>query len=76
MGERVEGGEVPTQVRVYTAEQRQSIVLELYYRNAGGKRKGRKERDWPWPRGKKWERREREERLENKREKEEEREES
>jgi hypothetical protein len=30
---------VPTQERVL---QRQSIVLELYCRNAGGKRKGRK----------------------------------
>jgi hypothetical protein len=47
------------------------MVLELYYRKAGGKREGRKERDWPWPRGKKGERKEREERLENKREREE-----
>jgi hypothetical protein len=29
-------------------DQRQSIVLELYCRKAGGKRKGRK-RNWPWP---------------------------
>ena len=37
-------------------EQRQSMVLELYCRKAGGKREGRKrerERDWPWPRGEK-----------------------
>ena len=28
------------------------MVLELYYRKAGGKREGRKrERGWPWPRG-------------------------
>ena len=32
-------------------EQRQSMVLELYCRKAGGKREGRKrERGWPWPR--------------------------
>ena len=36
------------------------MVLELYYRKAG--RKKVKERDWPWPRGKKGERRERERR--------------
>jgi hypothetical protein len=43
-------------------EQRLSMVLELYYRKAGGKREGRKERkrDRPWPRGKRGERRERE----------------
>ena len=54
-------------------EQRLSMVLELYYRKTGGEREGRKDRDWPWPRGKKGERRERErqERLENEREKEE-----
>jgi hypothetical protein len=41
-------------------EQRQSMVLELYCRKAGGKRKDRKrERDWPWLRGEKGERRER-----------------
>jgi hypothetical protein len=41
-------------------EQLQSVVLELYYRKAGGKRKGGKrerererERDQPWPRGEK-----------------------
>jgi hypothetical protein len=39
-------------------EQRQGMVLELYCRKAGGKRKGRK-RDGPWPRVKR-ERRERE----------------
>jgi hypothetical protein len=46
-------------------EQRLFMVLELYDRKAGGKKEGRKERerDWPWPRGKKGERREREERL-------------
>ena len=41
-------------------EQRLSMVLELYYRKTGGEREGRKDRDWPWPRGKKGERRERE----------------
>jgi hypothetical protein len=41
-------------------EQRQSIVLELYCRKAGGKRKGKKrEREWPWPRGEKGKGRER-----------------
>jgi hypothetical protein len=35
---------------------RQSIVLELYCRKAGRKRKGgKRERDWPWPRGAKGE---------------------
>jgi hypothetical protein len=34
------------------------MVLELYCRKAGEKRKGRK-RDWPWPRGDKGKRRER-----------------
>jgi hypothetical protein len=32
------------------------MVLELYCRKARGKRKGRKERDWLWPRGEKGER--------------------
>ena len=32
-------------------EQRQSMALELYYRKAGGKREGKRERDWPWHRG-------------------------
>jgi hypothetical protein len=37
-------------------EQRQSVVLEIYCRKAGGKTKGRKrERDQPWPRGEKGE---------------------
>jgi hypothetical protein len=50
--------EVPTQARVCTVgldKQRQSMVLELYYRKAGGggKRKGKRERDRPWPRGEK-----------------------
>ena len=42
-------------------EQRQSMVLELYYRKAGRKREGRRERerDWSWPRGEKGKRRER-----------------
>jgi hypothetical protein len=36
------------------------MVLELYCRKAGGKREGKKrERDRPWPRGKKGETRER-----------------
>jgi hypothetical protein len=34
-------------------EQRQSMVLELYYRKARVKREGRKERDQPWPCGEK-----------------------
>ena len=41
MGEREEGREVPTHARVSAAlmdEQRQFMVLELYYRKAGGKR--------------------------------------
>ena len=49
MGERDEGREIPTPLRVSTAvdldEQRLSMVLELYYREAGGKREGRKERE-------------------------------
>ena len=47
MREKEEGREVPTLVRVSAAdldEQRLSMVLELYYREAGGKREGRKER--------------------------------
>jgi hypothetical protein len=32
------------------------MVLELYYRKAGGKIKGKRERDQPWPRGEKGER--------------------
>jgi hypothetical protein len=47
-------------------EQRLSMVLELYYRKAGGQREGRKERDWSWPRGKKGEGRERERRKDRK----------
>jgi hypothetical protein len=31
------------------------MVLELYCRKAGGKREGKRERDWPWPRGEKGE---------------------
>ena len=47
--------------RVCTSEQRQSMVLELYYRKAEGKREGReRERE-----------KERERRLENKRKREE-----
>jgi hypothetical protein len=35
------------------------MALELYCRKAGGKIKGEKgEKDQPWPRGKKWEKRE------------------
>ena len=34
--------EVPTHVRVLIYEQRLSMVLELYYRKAGGKREGGK----------------------------------
>jgi hypothetical protein len=48
MEEREEGREVPTPARVKAAdldEQRLSMVLELYYREAGGKREGRKERE-------------------------------
>jgi hypothetical protein len=41
-------------------EQRQSMVLELYCRKAGRKRKGRK-RDQPWPHGERGEGRERRE---------------
>jgi hypothetical protein len=30
------------------------MILELYCRKAGGKRKGgKRERNWPWPRGEK-----------------------
>ena len=47
------------------------MVLELYCRKAGGKREGKRKRDWPWERGEKGER-EREERLESRREREEE----
>ena len=46
MGERDEGREVPKLTRVCRAdlnEQRLSMVLELYYRKAGGKRECRKE---------------------------------
>jgi hypothetical protein len=33
-------------------EQRQSVVLELYYRKAGRKREDRKrKKGWPWPCG-------------------------
>jgi hypothetical protein len=39
------------------------MVLKLHYRKAGGKREGRKEREQPWPRGKKGERREREKKV-------------
>jgi hypothetical protein len=49
--ERAEGREVPTQMRVSAAEQRLSMVSELHYRKAGGKREGRKERYQPWPSG-------------------------
>ena len=60
---------VPTQAIVFSLgldEQRQSLVLELYCRKAGEKRKGR-ERDRPWPRGAKGKKeKEREERLESK----------
>jgi hypothetical protein len=48
MGEKAEGREVPTQARVSAAdldEQRLSMVLELCYRKAGGKRKGKRERE-------------------------------
>jgi hypothetical protein len=37
-------------------EQRQSMILELYYRKAGRKRKGKRERNRSWPRGEKGER--------------------
>ena len=46
IGERDEGREVLTPVRVSAAdldEQRLSMVLELYCRKAGGKREGRRE---------------------------------
>jgi hypothetical protein len=48
MGEWDKGREVPTLVRVSTVdldEQRLSMVLELYYRKAGRKRKVRRERE-------------------------------
>jgi hypothetical protein len=61
---------VPTQARVFSPvlhDQRQSMVLELYCKKTGEKRKDkRRERDWPWPRGEKGEGKEREERLESK----------
>jgi hypothetical protein len=74
------GREVPTQARVCAAgldEQRLSMVLELYYRKAGGKREGR-ERERERERGHgqeetKGKGREREERLGREREREEER---
>ena len=65
--------EVLKQARVNTVgldEQRQSMILELYYRKAGGKREGKRGRGGqPGPRGGKGEKerereREREERLE------------
>jgi hypothetical protein len=43
--EESRGREVPMQVRVFSPDldgQRQSMVLELYCRKEGGKRKGRK----------------------------------
>jgi hypothetical protein len=52
------GREFPTQARVLSPglEQKQSMVLEVFCRKAGRKRKGRKrERDWPWLRGEKGE---------------------
>jgi hypothetical protein len=42
------GREVSTQARVCTAgsyDQRRSMVLELYYRKAGGKREGKRDRE-------------------------------
>jgi hypothetical protein len=36
------------------------MVLELYYRKAGGNREGKRERDQPWLRGEKGKRGERE----------------
>jgi hypothetical protein len=69
--------EVPTQSRVSTAgldEQRQSMVLELYYRKAEGKERRWKERERERekPRGQeeRWRKGETEERLESKRERE------
>ena len=54
---------VPMQARVLSLdldEQRQSMVLELYCRKAGGKRKGKKRKgDGQWPRRGKGQRRER-----------------
>jgi hypothetical protein len=38
---------------------KESMILEIYYRKARGKREGGK-RDWSWPRGEKGKRRERE----------------
>ena len=32
------------------------MVLELYCRKPGGKREGKRERDWPWPCGEREER--------------------
>jgi hypothetical protein len=50
---------VPRHVSVFSPgldEQRQSMVLELYCRKAGGKREDKKrEKDQPWPRGEKGE---------------------
>jgi hypothetical protein len=41
------------------------MVLELYFRKAGGKRKGKRKNQWPGPNGEKGEKvREKEERLE------------
>ena len=59
MGERDEGREVPITGKSTADldEQSLSMVLELYYRKAGGKREGRKERD---------RQRDRDERLERK----------
>jgi hypothetical protein len=49
------GREVSTQARVCAAvlEQRQSMILELYYRKAGAERRGKREKGRPWPRGEK-----------------------
>jgi hypothetical protein len=50
-------GVVPTRARVFSPvlhDQRQSMVLELYCRKAGGKRESKK-RDCPWPYGEKGE---------------------
>ena len=62
MGERDEGREVPNMVRVSTAdldEQRLSMVLELYYRNAGRKREERERLERKRVRGREREREER-----------------
>ena len=47
MGERDEGREVPNtdESEHSLDEQRLSMVLELYYRKAGGKREGKRERE-------------------------------